>query len=75
VVKKNFNKKVDTNEFFGIIKQLKFGGFKMTGCKMFKNDCLARLFQQSFYSHFSSLESLQSPESPDWYPLGTGETV
>jgi hypothetical protein len=47
----------------------------MTGCKMFKNDCLARLFQQSFYSHFSSLESLQSPESPDWYPLGTGETV
>jgi hypothetical protein len=36
---------------------------------------LARLFQQSFYSHFYSFDSLQSSESPDWYPLGAGETV
>lgn len=47
----------------------------MTGCKMFKNDSLARLFQQSFYSHFKSLDSLQSSESPNRYPLGSGETV
>jgi hypothetical protein len=47
----------------------------MTGRKMFRNDCLARLFQRSFHSHFTSLESLQSPESPNRYPLGAGETV
>jgi len=66
---------VDTNEFCDIINPLKFGGFKMTVCKMLRNDCLARLFQRSFHSHFTSLESLQSPESPNRYPLGAGETV
>jgi hypothetical protein len=47
----------------------------MTGCKMFKSDCLARVCERSFYSYFTSFDSLQSSESPNWYPLGAGETV
>jgi hypothetical protein len=53
----------------------KFWRFKMTGCKMFKNDCLAKGFEQSFYSHFALFHCLQSSESPNGYPLGAGETV
>jgi hypothetical protein len=47
----------------------------MTGCKMFRTDCLGKVFVQSFFSHFTSFDSLQSSESPNWYPSGAGETV
>jgi hypothetical protein len=47
----------------------------MTGCKMFKSDCLGKGVEQSFFSHFVSFDRLQSSESPNWHPLGAGETV
>ena len=53
----------------------KFWRFKMTVCKMFKSDCLGKGVEQSFYSHFVSFDRLQSSESPNWHPLGAGETV